>query len=240
MDLLEERLEILNILKKYVEEHKDEAEVMIYGSESIAKLYDTEKQKPFYAFLAAFLSPRTKDSCTYSAVVALKKGIKNLSPKVLAVTPVPTIQACISQVGFAPTKARRLQECCKVMVDEYGGQVPDTMDELVKLPGVGAKIAAIVISSGFDRYDAIAVDTHVLVIANRLGWASSASPDKTREQLEKWLPKEDWPLFNLTMVAFGQCCCSRRNPKCQQCPIRSRGCCSYVKDEAQKKEGKKK
>lgn len=125
----------------------------------------------------------------------------------------------IRPTGFYKNKARQVINCCKALVERYGGRVPDTLEELTSLPGVGRKTANVVLGSAFGR-QAIAVDTHVLRVSNRLGLVDSKDPDRVEQELMRQVPRDRWTAFTLAMILHGRETCTARRPKCGECILR--------------------
>ena len=135
-------------------------------------------------------------------------------------------------VSFHTRKADYLKRAARILRDKHADDVPDSFDGLKELPGVGNKIAFLVLSSAFGKHEGICVDTHVHRISNRLGWvqhagsaAGTKTPEQTRVALEKWLPPELWWECNTLLVGFGQQVCSAVQPKCGVCPLADEGVC---------------
>ena len=172
---------------------------------------------PFLVLISCILSLRTKDTTTGPASKRLfaladnPRGMIKLSKK--------QIEKAIFPVGFYPTKAKYIMETCKALVDNYDGKVPDSMEELTKLPGIGKKCGAITLVYGFNKPDFIPVDIHVHIIANRLGWIKTKNADKTMEELMKIVPKKYWYDLNDLFVRLGQNICTTASPFCSRCPI---------------------
>ena len=175
---------------------------------------------PFRILVSTVLSTRTQDSVTTAASARLFAVASD--PVKLARLKPARIERLIHPVGFYRTKARLLPELARVLVERWDGRVPDTLDELTELPGVGRKVANIVLSRGFGK-PAIAVDTHVHRISNRLGLVRSKVPEKTEARLAKLLPRRYWVEWNYLLVAHGQTVCRPIGPKCDACPL-SRWC----------------
>lgn len=132
------------------------------------------------------------------------------------------LEELIHSCGFYRQKAKSIRACCRRLVEEFGGEVPGGMDDLVTLPGVGRKTANVVLNEVFGQ-PAIAVDTHVLRTANRLGWISTRDPVKAEFQLLDAVPKKWWGRVTLLLIHHGRNCCSARKPLCADCPI-LKGC----------------
>lgn len=132
------------------------------------------------------------------------------------------LEELIHSCGFYRQKAKSIRACCRRLVEEFGGEVPAEMEHLVTLPGVGRKTANVVLNEVFGQ-PAIAVDTHVLRTANRLGWISTRDPVKAEFQLLDAVPKKWWGRVTLLLIHHGRNCCSARKPLCADCPI-LKGC----------------
>ena len=132
------------------------------------------------------------------------------------------LEDLIHSCGFYRQKAKSIRACCRRLVEEFGGEVPDEMEHLVTLPGVGRKTANVVLNEVFGQ-PAIAVDTHVLRTGNRLGWVSTRDPAKAEFQLLEAVPKKWWGRVTLLLIHHGRNCCSARKPLCADCPI-LKGC----------------
>ncbi len=170
---------------------------------------------PFRILVGAVLSSRTRDEVTAEAVTRLFSRIK--SPEDLASMSVEEIEELIRGVGFYRVKARKLKELAEILVEKYNSKVPESFEELVKLPGVGRKVANVVLSNlGFDT---IAVDTHVHRIANRLGLVRTSRPEETEGELKRIFPRELWKKVNRAFVGFGQTVCRPQKPLCSECPL---------------------
>ena len=120
--------------------------------------------------------------------------------------------------GFCKAKARHIIEASRALLERYGGRVPDSMEELLSLPGVGRKTANCVLVYGYGR-EAMPVDIHVHRISNRLGWAETRTPDDTEKVLRKRIPREYWIEINSLLIDFGRRTCLPRNPRCGECPL---------------------
>ncbi len=188
-----------------------------------------KSREPFKVLIATVISQRTKDEVTYT--VAERLFEKYPTPKDMKNAPVDEIARLIYPAGFYKEKAKKIKEIARIIDEEYGGKVPDTLEELLKLPGVGRKTANIVLSRCFGK-DAIAVDTHVHRISNRLGWVYTKNPEETERELMKVLPKKYWRDINELLVMFGRTICRPISPRCEICPIKS--FCLYYKNKVKK------
>jgi len=171
---------------------------------------------PFRALIATVLSQRTRDEVTEKA--AKKLFSRYDTPFSLSKADVKDIEELIREVGFFRVKAPRIKEIARIIDNKYNGKVPEDMNELLALPGVGRKTANCVLVYGFGK-EAIAVDTHVHRISNRLGFVSTKTPEETEMRLREILPEKYWLLINELMVRFGQDICRPVSPKCGNCAI---------------------
>ena len=171
---------------------------------------------PFEVLVSTLLSLRTKDEVTSEAAKRLFK--KAVTPKQLLALGEHKTAKLIYPVGFYPTKAKRLMQISQIILDAHGGQVPDTIEALLKLPGVGRKTANLVLVEGFKK-EAICVDTHVHRISNRIGYVNTKNPDQTEMALRQKLPRRHWVRYNELLVAFGQVICRPISPFCSKCPV---------------------
>ncbi len=174
---------------------------------------------PFEILVTTVLSLRTKDAVT--ATAARKLLARAATPKKMRALSEKQIARLIYPVGFYPTKARQLRQLSKILLDDYDGQVPDNLEALLALPGVGRKTANLVLIEAFDQ-DTICVDTHVHRISNRTGMVATTTAEETEAALKKKLPRRHWKKYNELLVAFGQTLCGPVSPFCSQCPLRDR------------------
>lgn len=175
--------------------------------------------------ISTMFSLRTKDSTTRDASMRLFEKAGN--PKDMLKLSEEEIAKLIYPVGFYRVKAKNILEVSKTIIDDYNGKVPDEIDELLKLRGVGRKVANLVITEAFDKYG-ICVDTHVHRISNRFGYVSTKKPEQTEFALRKKLPKKYWRVYNDTLVIYGQNLCKPINPLCNQCSVSKY--CDYFKN----------
>jgi endonuclease III len=182
----------------------------------IIALAAQQNQSPFLTLIGCILSLRTKDETTAAACERLFAKART-PDSMLALAP-KTLEKLIYPVGFYRTKARVIRGICHDLIDRFGGSVPDDIDELLTLNGVGRKTANLVVTQAF-RKPGICVDTHVHRISNRWGLVRSKTPDKTEMALREVLPRRHWIDYNTTLVAFGQTLCQPVSPWCSRCPI---------------------
>ena len=186
----------------------------------IIELIEAQTHDPFCVLVGTILSARTKDQCTTGAVKRLfaeAKG-KVFGPEDLERLSVAKIEKLIYPVGFFRDKARHLKALPKVLKEKFGGILPQTVEELCELPGVGRKTANLTVAVGFDL-PAICVDVHVHRICNRLGLVQTKTPFETEMALRRILPVRYWKTWNSHLVSFGQTRCGPIRPRCEGCPI---------------------
>jgi endonuclease III len=171
---------------------------------------------PFKVLVATILSARTKDETTTEVVKKLFAVVHR--PEDLRDISLTKLEILLHPVGFFRVKAKHLKALPDLLDREFGGRIPETIDELCRLPGVGRKTANLVVSVAFDK-PGICVDVHVHRITNRLGLISTKTPLESEMTLRKILPKRYWKSWNRQLVSFGQTRCRPRNPQCSGCPI---------------------
>ncbi len=174
-------------------------------------------RQPFRVLIATILSARTRDEQTEKASTALFARFD--SPAALAAAPVDEVEALIRPVGFYKTKAPNVIATAATLVEAHGGEVPDDMDALLALAGVGRKTANLVLTLGFGS-QGICVDTHVHRITNRWGYVQTKTPEQTEMALRRTLPATWWIPINDLLVTWGQQVCRPISPRCSECPIR--------------------
>ncbi|MGA1866454.1 MAG: endonuclease III domain-containing protein [Thermoplasmatota archaeon] len=175
-----------------------------------------KKKDPFKVLVSCLLSLRTKDEVTSQAQERLFK--KADTPQLLFALGSEQIEGLIYPVGFYRNKARVLREVSRTIIEDYNGRVPDELDELLKLKGVGRKTANLVITMGYGK-PGICVDTHVHRITNRLGYVRTRTPEETEMALRDKLPAENWIEINDLLVTWGQNVCRPISPLCSQCVV---------------------
>lgn len=178
------------------------------------------KYTPFQILVSTVMSARTKDTTTIPIAHELFKKYK--TPDDFIKISVKTLEKKIYGIGFYRVKSRNIKKLSKIIKERYRSRVPDNMDELLELPGVGRKTANCVLCYAF-RKPAIPVDVHVHRISNRIGLVNTKTPEETEQVLLKTIPKQYWLEINELFVTHGQTICLPRNPKCTECPI-SRWC----------------
>lgn len=206
------RLDVKNILE-VLEVLSQE----IKGIQTPLKEFERIQTKdPFKILVATILSSRTKDEVTSKAAKRLFSRADNVNE--LAGLDAREIETLIYPVGFYKNKAKFLAALPKAL-EPFDGRIPDTLKELLALPGVGRKTANLVLSRAFGKH-AICVDTHVHRLVNMWGWVETKSPTETEHKLKRLLPKTFWSRVNSILVAFGQSVCRPVAPKCNNCPLK--------------------
>lgn len=175
------------------------------------------KKDPFLVLISCLLSLRTKDETTSGACERLFAKAK--TPPAILQLPVKTLERLIYPVGFYRTKAKTLKKVCALLMERYQCRVPNNIEELLGLPGVGRKTANLVVTLGFGQ-PGICVDTHVHRICNRLGYVRTQTPEDTEMALRRKLPPQYWIGINDLLVAYGQNLCVPVSPFCSRCKVR--------------------
>jgi len=179
----------------------------------------TQERDPFKTLIGCILSLRTKDQTT--AAASRRLFAIATTPQEMVRIPLAKLQRTIFPVGFYRIKARVIRQISADLLAKFGAVVPDKIEDLLTLKGVGRKTANLVVTEAF-RKPGICVDTHVHRISNRWGLLKTSSPDKTEMALREKLPQRYWLEYNPLLVAFGQTICSPVSPRCSQCPVESR------------------
>gem|GEM_PF-199154 len=182
----------------------------------IVDLVEAQTHDPFHVLVATILSARTRDETTAAVCKRLFRVVR--SPRDLQRLSQRRLERLIFPVGFFRTKARHLKQLPLSINKLFKGQIPDSIEALCKLPGVGRKTANLVLAVAFNR-PAICVDVHVHRICNRLGIIRTSTPLQTEMALRRILPVQYWKTWNSFLVAYGQTTCTPRNPKCGECTI---------------------
>lgn len=173
-------------------------------------------KSPYLVLISCILSLRTKDETTLPASERLFK-LADTPQKMLKLTP-KQIEKAVFPVGFYKTKAKNILGISQDIIDKFEGQVPDEIDTLLTMKGVGRKTANLVLTEGFQK-PAICVDTHVHRISNRFGYIQTKDPEETEWALRKKLPKKHWGGYNALLVTWGQNICKPISPLCSQCSV---------------------
>jgi endonuclease-3 len=197
---------VIKILKKELE----------VGTLPIVSHLAENQRDPFVILISTLLSLRTKDEVTAVATDRLFELAS--SPEEMLKVPLDKISKTIYPVGFYRVKAKNIHHACRELIKRFSSKVPDNIDDLLSIKGVGRKTANLVVSLAYGK-DAICVDTHVHRISNRLGYVKTKTPDETEFALRKKLPLKHWIVYNTIMVAFGRNTCKPVSPLCSKCPV---------------------
>ncbi len=189
--------------------------------ETLDPLYTHEKtalkyKNPFQLLVATILSAQCTDERVNQVTETLFK--KYNRPEDYVKAPIAQLEQEIRPTGFFKNKAKSIKGCAKGILDLYGGRVPSTMEEMVRLPGVGRKTANVVLGAAFD-IPGVVVDTHVRRLALRLGLTETQDPDKIEKDVEKLLPEERWRRFSDILIYHGRQICKSRKPAHERCPV---------------------
>lgn len=198
--------QIIKILKKE----------LAVGTMPIVSHLAEDQRDPFVILISTLLSLRTKDEVTEVATERLFALAQ--TPEEMLKVPQAKIAKTIYPVGFYRVKAGTIHSTCRELIDRFGSKVPDNLDDLLSIKGVGRKTANLVITLAYGK-DGICVDTHVHRISNRLGYVVTKTPDETEFALRAKLPRRHWIIYNTLMVAFGRKTCKPVSPLCSTCPI---------------------
>ncbi|MFX1592210.1 MAG: endonuclease III domain-containing protein [Promethearchaeota archaeon] len=214
----------------------DEIEKQLEGEAHLDELA-RKKQDPYKILISTILSARTRDANTRMATEKLFANFK--TPKSVSEADIEEIEQLVKCSGFYKVKAARIKEISKVLIEKYGGKVPNNYDDLIDLPGVGSKTANCVLVYAF-KVPAIPVDTHVHRISNRLRWVTTKNPLQTEKALKDKIPKELWLKLNRLFVRFGQQICLPIRPKCEICILNNQCPKDFSMELAMKKKKDKK
>ncbi|KAK4874433.1 hypothetical protein RN001_013793 [Aquatica leii] len=204
------------VLKNLREMRKDfDAPVDTMGCDQCPDEAASPQDKRFQTLLSLMLSSQTKDQVTHAAMLRLREhGCSLLN---ILNTTDEKLGELIYPVGFWKTKVKNIKRSSEMIRDVFNSDIPNTVDGLCKLPGVGPKMAHLCMKTAWGEITGIGVDTHVHRICNRLGWVKSKTPEETRKILEGWLPYDLWSEVNHLLVGFGQQTCLPVKPKCDTC-----------------------
>jgi len=207
-----------NQIFKALEKWRDELGAEDPSVTTVAENYRQDKavNRPWAVLVSTIISLRTKDEVTIVASERLLEKAKN--PAELDAIKEEKIAKLIYPAGFYRNKAASLKKIARILLEQYKGKVPSSMDELLALPGVGRKTANLVLTEAFDL-DGLCVDIHVHRISNRCGWLSSSNPEETEMTLREILPRKYWKRINYLLVLYGQKLCRPVSPFCSRCVI---------------------
>lgn len=181
---------------------------------------------PFEMLVAVILSAQCTDERVNKTTPAIFE--KYNTPEDFAKMDLSLLEQLIHPCGFYKNKAKNIKKTAEILVNEYNGQVPNTMEELLKLPGVGRKTANVVMLEAFNNPQGVAVDTHCKRISNRIGISNEKEPEKIEKDILKLFPKKYYYDLNHVLIWHGRKICTSRNPKCESCPV-SKYCTSFKK-----------
>ena len=172
----------------------------------------------FQCLVALMLSSQTRDEVNYAAMMRLREH--GLTVENIINTDLGELEQLIRPVGFWRHKSKYIKKTCEILKEKYNNDIPDNVEELIQLPGVGPKMAYLVMNIAWKKQTGIGVDTHVHRISARLGWTDPKlckTPEQTRRSLEDWLPRDRWTEINWLLVGFGQQVCLPLHPRCGEC-----------------------
>ncbi len=189
--------------------------------EELGKLYpnaklELEYDNAFELLIEAILAAQESDKKVNELRPRLFK--KYRGPEDIVKVPLEELEKDISSINFYRRKAKLIKKCCEVLVEEFGGRIPESVEDMVKLPGVGRKTANMVLGGAFGL-PAIIVDRHVLRVSQRIGFTDKKDPDKVEEELRRIVPEDKWTKFSFLLLNHGKNICTARDPKCGECPV---------------------
>jgi endonuclease-3 len=185
----------------------------IYPEVHTALVYET----PFQLLVATILSAQSTDKQVNRVTAELFRNLK--TPVDFARVSIPTLEKYIRSTGFFRNKARNIKRCAQVLMEDFNGQLPHSLEAMIRLPGVGRKTANVVLGAAFG-VAGVVVDTHVTRLSQRLGLTGHTDPVKIEFDLMKIVPKRAWNDFSLQLIFFGRETCTARKPKCPICPLK--------------------
>ncbi|MGI0079020.1 MAG: endonuclease III [Nitrososphaerales archaeon] len=180
---------------------------------------------PFQLLIATILSAQSTDAQINKVTPKLFERFPDA--RSMSKASIRELERIIKSSGFYHVKSRRIRDVSRKIMDETNGAVPDAMEDLTKLPGVGRKTANIVLSAGFDKIEGIAVDTHVFRVSRRVGMTNAKTPEKVEQDLMKITPKKYWPRLTMLLIFHGRRICKAKKPLCEKCVLSPR--CLYFK-----------
>ena len=192
--------------------------------EDLIKMYPDAKcsldfNTPFQMLFAVVLSAQCTDERVNKVTAPIFEKYKTAED--IAKIDINELEELIHSCGFYKTKAKNLKKTAQIILEEYNGKVPESIDELIKLPGVGRKCANVIMLEAFNKPQGIAVDTHCKRIANRLGFSKKTEPSKIEQDLLRVIPKEYYKDVNHIFIWHGRNLCTSQNPKCDKCPLKN-------------------
>ncbi|CRG93729.1 endonuclease III homologue, putative [Plasmodium gallinaceum] len=202
-----------------------------YGCNKLSEKTDDLKVYRFQTLISCLLSSRTKDEVTAMVMDKLKKH--GLTVENILNTSEEYLKKLIYGIGFYNVKAKQIIQICHILKNKYNSDIPNNYEELKKLPGVGEKIAQLILQAALDKHEGIAVDIHVHRIANRLNWVNTKNELNTQKNLKNYVQKDLWSEINTLLVGFGQVICKGKKPICEKCTLTNY--CQYYKENLIKK-----
>jgi len=172
---------------------------------------------PLELLVATILSAQARDEAVNAVTSELFRKYKRAED--YADAPLEQLERDIKKINFYRNKARAIQAACKILAREYNGEVPDTMEELTKLPGIGRKTANAILTNAFDKVEGIVVDTHVIRLSKRMGFTSERDPEAIERDLMGLFPKGAWRSLPWLMKEHGRAVCTSKRPKCDSCAV---------------------
>ena len=174
-------------------------------------------RSPLELLVATILSAQCTDVQVNKVTPKLFRQFR--SAEDYAAAPLEQLEEAIRTTGFFHNKAKNIQNSCREIIERFSGQVPDTMESLTSLPGVGRKTANVVLSNGFARNEGFVVDTHVFRLTHRLGLVKGKTPEKAEQELVRLFPQKDWAYLSHALIVHGRKVCNARKPHCSVCPL---------------------
>lgn len=173
---------------------------------------------PWELLVATILSAQTTDERVNMVTDKLFK--KYRTPEDYLKVPLEELEKDIKSINYYKTKAKNIRSCAQIVIENYNGKVPDTMEELIKLPGVARKTANVVLSAGYGKNEGIVVDTHVDRLSKRFKLSTQKNRDKLEQDLMKIVPREEWANFSYLLIHHGRSVCKAKNPNCEECILK--------------------
>jgi endonuclease III len=188
----------------------------LHGAHPEARV-ELRHDSPLRLLIATILSAQCTDERVNQVTPALFRAWPDA--RALASAPLAELEGVIRPTGFFRAKARSITSCCQALLERHAGEVPRTMEEMVRLPGVGRKTANVVLGAGYGIPSGIVVDTHMARVAARLGFTKQTDPVKIERDLLAVIPRDEWIFFSIAMILHGRYVCQARLPRCGACPL---------------------
>lgn len=178
---------------------------------------------PLELLVASILSAQCRDETVNAVTPALFKKYK--TAQAYATAPLKELQSDLKRITFYNNKAKNIQSACRILMEKYNGNVPDTMEALVELPGIARKTANVILMNAFNKVEGIAVDTHVIRLSRRLGFTTQEDPVKIERDLMGLVPRSDWKVITHLMKDHGRAVCTAPTPACSKCSLNEKKVC---------------